>query len=165
MTVVITFLFSIFFCINVFAADYVDINMSTNSFKSYMSYTLFKKPKSPQYRLQQISITDGDGFRKCAERYVIAVGSGVGGQVGDCVDLILQNGNVICCVIGDYKADRHTDSVNLTGKNGCAAEFIIDNSKLRRDIKLRGNVGCGYPGWDSPVLTIRRYNINLLGGM
>lgn len=141
---------------------YVDIYMSANRFKSYMSYKAITRVDSPQHLLQEICVTDADGFRKCADRYVIAVGHGVGGQVGDCVDLILANGQVIYCVIGDYKANQHTDAANLTGKNGCCSEFIVDSSLLRKDIKNRGNIGCGYIGWDSPVLLIRRYNINYL---
>ena len=141
---------------------YVDIYMSANKFKSYMSYRAITKADSPQNLLQEMCTTDADGFRKCADRYVIAVGHGVGGQVGDCVDLILTNGQVIYCVIGDYKSDRFTDAVNLTGVNGCCSEFIVDTKKLKRDIKYRGNVGYGYVGWDSPVLFIRRYSINYL---
>ena len=141
---------------------YVDIYMSANRFKSYMSYKAITKMDSPQRLLQEICGTDADGFRRCADRYVIAVGKGVGGQVGDCVDLILANGQTIYCVIGDYKSNRYTDAANLTGYNGCCSEFIVDSSILRRDIKNRGNVGCGYFGWDSPVLFIRRYNINYL---
>jgi len=141
---------------------YVDIYVSANRFKSYMSYKAITKNDSPQRLLQEMCSTDADGFRKCADRYVIAVGSGVGGQVGDCVDLILANGQIIYCVIGDYKANKYTDAANLTGKNGCCSEFIVDPSLLRRDIKNRGNIGCGYIGWDSPVLVIRRYSVNYL---
>lgn len=141
---------------------YVDIQMTENSFKSYMGYKSLTSIDSPQRMLQELCITDMDGFRKCADRYVIAVGNGVGGQVGDCVDLYLQNGQVIYCVIGDYKKNIHTDAANITGKNGCCSEFIVDTNLLREDMKTRGNVSYGYFGWDSPVLFIRRYNINYL---
>jgi len=147
---------------NVAPIPYVDIYMSANRFKSYMSYKAITKTDSPQYLLQEMCGTDADGFRKCADRYVIAVGHGVGGQVGDCVDLVLANGQIIYCVIGDYKSNKYTDKSNLTGANGCCSEFIVDSKLLRRDIKNRGNIGCGYYGWDSPVLFIRRYNINYL---
>lgn len=149
--------------INETPISYNDIYVSkTNGFKSYMSYKSITKEDSPQYYLQEICGTDADGFRKCADRYVIAVGRGVGGQVGDCVDLILKNGQVIYCVIGDYKANQHTDAANITGYNGCCSEFIVDPQTLRRDIKYRGNIGCGYVGWESPVLVIRRYDVNYL---
>ena len=144
---------------------HVDITVGENNFKSYMDYKTLSKTESPQYRLQRICKTNSDGLRTCAGRYVIAVGNGVGGQVGDCVDLILANGETIPCVIGDYKANKHTDVTNLIGSNGCCSEFIVDVNILRRDMKIRGNIGCGYAGWDSPVLIIRRYNnCNCLGG-
>ena len=156
--------------INESPIPYTDIYVGkTNGFKSYMSYKSITDTDSPQYMLQEICDTDADGFRKCADRYVIAVGHGVSGQVGDCIDLMLENGQIIYCVIGDYKENKATDSANLVGKNGCCSEFIVDPSVLRRDIKYRGNIGCGYIGWESPVLAIRKYNINYLnldlGGM
>ena len=141
---------------------YTDIYIGTNDFKSYMSYKAITTIDSPQFMLQELCTTDMDGFRRCADRYVIAVGHGVGGQVGDCVDLILANGEVIYCVIGDYKQNKHTDKANLIGKNGCCSEFIVDVNLLREDIRKGGNIECGYVGWDSPVLYIRRYNINYL---
>jgi len=170
LTIIIltSFIFCMFFGKKTLALEtpsYTDITMSANNFKSYMNYRAIRNKTSAQYKLQQLCTTDLDGFRRCANRYVIAVGSGVGGQVGDCVDLILENGQVICCVIGDYKGDKHTDAINLTGKNGCCAEFIVDTFVLKRDIKLKGNIGLAYPGWESPVATLRRYDINCLGGM
>ena len=141
---------------------FTDVQMTENSFKSYMGYKSLTSMDSPQHMLQELCTTDIDGFRRCADRYVIAVGNGVGGQVGDCVDLFLQNGQVIYCVIGDYKKNVHTDAANITGKNGCCSEFIVDANLLREDMKSRGNIGCGYFGWDSPVMFIRRYNINYL---
>ena len=144
-------------------APYIDINVNTNNgFKSYMGYKAITKTDSPQYMLQELCSTDVDGFRKCGGRYVIAVGTGVGGQVGDCVDLILTDGQVINCVIGDYKSNKHTDATNLIGKNGCCSEFIVDTALLRKDIKLGGHVECGYKHWSNPVTIIRRYNINFL---
>ena len=161
---IITFMLCLCSCKNVVAANYTDINISNNTFKSYMSYKALSKSNSAQNKLQSKCVTDEDGFRRCVDRYVIAVGSGVGGQVGDCVDLLLANDQIICCVIGDYKNDKHTDSANLVSINGCCAEFIVDTDVLRKDIKTRGDVSYGYPGWDSPVINIRRYVFNCLGG-
>ena len=139
-----------------------DIYVTSNNFKSYMSYKAISDIDSPQYLLQELCSTDADGFRKCADRYVVAVGRGVGGQIGDCIDLFLSNGQVIYCVIGDYKDNKHTDAANFTGRNGCCSEFIVDANLLRKDLKSNGDIGCGYHGWDSPVLFIRRYNRNYL---
>ena len=166
-TIVILFGCMFFFDNTALAAEtpapYIDINVNTtNGFKSYMGYKAITKTDSPQHLLQELCDTDGDGFRKCGGRYVVAVGRGVGGQVGDCIDLILTDGQIINCVIGDYKDNKHTDTSNLIGKNGCCSEFIVDTSSLRKDIKLAGHVEYGYKNWSSPVSIIRRYNINFL---
>ena len=170
-----TFLFS---CRNVYAEDkeveveiktedlWTDVYVeSTTGFKSYMSYKSLTKSDLPQAKLQKVCSTDENGLRVCAGRYVIAVGSGVGGRVGDCVDVILKNGVSIQCVIGDYKDDKHTDESNLVGKaNGCCSEFIVDTSELRDDVKARGNISLMNDSWNSPVVKIRRYIYNCLGG-
>ena len=157
------------FCQNIHANDeiktYTDITIENSTgFKSYMGHRAITKSDSKQGKLQKKCTTDKDGFRRCVDRYVIAVGTGVGGQIGDCVDLFLENGEIIPCVIGDYKADKYTDSANIVGENGCCTEFIVDSYMLRSDIKRIGDVSHGYSGWDSPVVVIRRYIYNCLGG-
>lgn len=86
-----------------------------------MSYTAIKSKSSRQYQLQHTPgmTTDHDGYRRFGDRYVIAVGSGVIGQnvsndkhymlIGQYVDLILENGVTIKCVVGDAKSNDHTD--------------------------------------------------------
>ena len=74
-----------------------------------MTYTLFSKD-SNQYALQQLCKTDSDGFRKVDECYVIALGSYFDVEVGQKIDLVLENNEIIHCVIGDQKADK--DSVS-----------------------------------------------------
>jgi len=156
------------FCRNVYGAidTWIDIDIkNTNGFKSYMGYKSLTHSDLPQAKLQEICTTDENGFRRCTGRYVIAVGSGVGGQVGDCVDVILENGTSIPCVIGDYKDDKHTDGSNLVGRaNGCCSEFIVDVDLLRDDIKNKGDVSVVNVYWNSPVVKIRRYIFNCLKG-
>ena len=130
----------------------------TTGFKSYMSYAAITKKSSPQYALQQLCVTDSLGLRRYNDRYVIAVGTGVGGQVGTCVDLILENGTVIPCVIGEYKATQHTDATNLISGNGCVSEFLIDNNSLYGPAKRAGDISACFPEWASRVVIIRRYN-------
>lgn len=131
----------------------------TTGFKSYMSYTAITKKTSPQYALQQLCVTDAFGLRKFNDRYVIAVGTGVGGQVGTCVDLILENGTIIPCVIGEYKAAQHTDVTNLISGNGCVSEFLIDNNSLYGPAKKAGDISACCPEWASRVVIIRRYDL------
>lgn len=130
----------------------------TTGFKSYMSYTAITKKSSPQYALQQLCTTDALGLRKYNDRYVIAVGTGVGGQVGTYIDLILENGIVIPCVIGEYKAVAHTDATNLISGNGCVSEFLIDSGSLYGPAKRAGDISACCPEWASRVVIIRRYD-------
>ena len=137
----------------------------TSGFKSYMGYNLFSS-KSKQYQLQQYAYTDENGLRRVDERYIIAVGTHYfddrGTIIGTYVDLILENGEVIECVVGDVKADVHTDSSNIvTLHNGCVSEFICDTSKLHSMAKNMGDVSYIYEEWSSPVEKIVVYERNV----
>ncbi len=134
-----------------------------DGFKSYMSYKLFAK-KSEQASLQKLCITDADGFRRVNDYYVIALGSHFNADIGQRVDLVLQNDCVIQCVLGDVKEDRHTDDSNIfTKDNGCMSEFLVDTKKLDPTVKKHGNVSrLSSQNWDSPVSSVWVYNDNVL---
>ena len=138
----------------------------TSGLKSYMSYTAITKESSPQYKLQQISYTGNFGIRMCNDRYVIAVGNGVEASVGTVVDLVLENGTIIPCIVGDLKANKDTDAANLVSLNGCCSEFIIDKSAIDSRYKRSGDVSDCINCWKSRVVKIIVYEINVLkGGM
>ena len=63
-------------------------------------------------------------------RYCIAVGSYYTTTVGQKLDLYLETGVVIPCIVGDCKADCHTNSEShqFCLSNGSVAEFIVDYS-------------------------------------
>lgn len=66
---------------------------------------------------------------------MIAVGSRFGTVPGQYIDLILENGIVIPCIMGDLKADEDTDLTHtFTYHSGCCSEFIIDANTIRSDI-------------------------------
>ena len=141
-------------------AEYIVPNYS--GFKSYMTYKKFSK-SSEQYSLQQLAITDEYGFRRFEDYYIIAMGSFFGAKVGQRVDLVLENGEVIKCVIGDAKADNDTDASNIFSKNNCLSEFLVDTKKLEPTVKGRGDVS-HFPNeqWDSPVTEVIVYEEYLL---
>ena len=80
-----------------------------NGGKTYEPYTTITSVNSWQYKLQQKAYTNEDGFRMINGRYMIATGSGVSHDIGRYIDIVLENGTVIPCVIGDAKDDAHTD--------------------------------------------------------
>lgn len=133
-----------------------------SGFKSYMSYSLFGK-NTDQYTLQQMAVTDEEGFRRIDDYYVVAVGSYFGTSVGQRIDLKLLNGETIKCVVGDEKANKDTDKTNMFSKNNCLSEFLVDTKVLNTTVKNRGDVSY-FPEeqWDSPVTEVIVYEEYLL---
>jgi hypothetical protein len=110
-------------------------------FKSYMDYRTITSTGSPQYKLQQ-QANSVNGFRMLGGRYMIALGSAFG-KVGDHVTIVLESGVSIPCIIGDIKADHHTDSSNKVHlSDGSIIEFIVDTGSLSSKIKSTGD--CSY---------------------
>ncbi len=99
-------------------------------FKAYMPYTAITAKSSPQYRLLngEGAYTDEEtGCRMVNGRYAVALGSGYTTEIGKKVDVYLSNGVIIHCILGDCKADCHTDNTNTYNtSNGNVVEFIVD---------------------------------------
>ena len=110
--------------------------------------------------INDLASPDQDGFMKLDDRYLIAVGTKFDTMPGQYIDLVLQNGLVIKCIMGDAKADRDTDATNIfTYRSRCCSEFIIDEKTIRKDIYERGNASLKYRTWDSPVVEIIVYDL------
>ena len=117
-------------------------------FKSYMSYQAITNTASEQYKLQQRCWTDCDGLRRQTDDFVVAMGIYYG-AVGDRYKVTLTSGNEFTIIIGDIKADVHTDAKNMYtpvynehGKfvSANVLEFIVDPSALPKKVKLLGTV-------------------------
>ena len=148
--------------LNQYDTKSMDVKYKT-TMKSYESYTVFSK-SSNQYELQQMATTDSKGLRKVNDRYCVALGTKFTSDIGQYFDLVLDNGVVIPCVLGDIKDDRHTDTTNTyTVSNGCVSEFIVDIKSLDTTGKTNGNVSDIYNLWDSHVVQIIIYDYNILG--
>ena len=81
----------------------------------------------------------------------MALGSHFNCGIGQAFDLVLENGVVIPCIMGDQKADCDTDGNNIFTGNGCMSEFLVDKGSLDHYCKIMGSVAFAYEGWDSPV--------------
>ena len=135
----------------------------TRGFKSYMPYTAITNKKSKQYKLQQIASTGAYGIRVVDSRYLVAIGTAFNAEVGTYIDLILEDGFVIPCIVGDVKADKHTDSTNMvTSANGCVSEFLIDSKALHKSIKKSGDVSSCNENWNGCVRAIVVYSKSAL---
>ena len=135
----------------------------TRGFKSYMPYTAITNKKSKQYKLQQIASTGAYGIRVVDSRYLVAIGTAFNAEVGTYIDLILEDGFVIPCIVGDIKSPKHTDSTNMvTSANGCVSEFIIDSKTLHKSIKRSGDVSSCNENWSGCVRAIVVYSKSAL---
>lgn len=135
----------------------------TSGFKSYMDYRAITSINSLQYILQNdYAYTGNYGIRMVNNRYCIAVGSHFTTNVGQYIDLVLENGTVIQCILADQKADVHTDEDNIvTMHNGCMSEFVVDTDSLDYMAKICGDISYCEDNWDSRVIEVIVHDENI----
>ena len=101
-------------------------------FYCYMGYHKVTSYASNQYRMlnDDYAWTDPNtGFRMWGDRICIALGSGYTHDIGRAVDVVLEDGTVLKCILGDAKDDVDTDEATHTvASNGNVVEFIVDYS-------------------------------------
>jgi hypothetical protein len=133
-----------------------------SAFKSYESFRAITSVNTPHYKLQnQYAYTAPDGIRAVNGRYCIALGSYFTSRIGQYVDIVLQNGTIIECILGDQKSDAHTEWPHVAHPDGSVVEFIIDKKVLPSSIvHSSGNVSDLYEEWQSPVVQIIVYDQN-----
>ncbi|SDH27730.1 hypothetical protein SAMN05421493_10187 [Pseudobutyrivibrio sp. 49] len=139
------------------------VNPETGNTVSYKGGKTLERSSKITYGdsgvINDLAEPDQDGFMMLDDRYLVAVGSRFNTVPGQYLDLVLENGVVIKCMMGDAKADVDTDSTNtFTYRSRCCSEFIIDKHTIRSDIYERGNASLKYPSWDSPVVEIIVYD-------
>lgn len=133
-------------------------NPDYRGFKSYEPYDLITA-QSVQLCLQYQAVTDSNGFRLLDGRYLVAVGTFCNAPCGTYIDLILENGVLIPCIVGDIKADVHTDETNtFTVASMCASEFIVDDAIS--PAAWYGDISMVYEEWNSKIHSVRVYHKN-----
>lgn len=116
--------------------------------KTYMAYTAVTSKNSNQYKLLygDSAYTDAiTGLRMVDGRYCIATGTFYASQIGTKLNLIMADGNVVECILGDVKSDEHTDPTHRYQKwDGSVVEMIVDyeyfNSTSQYPEALKGRV-------------------------
>ena len=113
-----------------------------------------------QYDLLKISSCNSEGFMIYDDRYLVALGSYFTKDIGQYFDLVLENGTIIPCILGDVKNDIHTDNTYhaFTVASDDCSEFIIKGDVLSKKIWKAGDVSVAYSEWDSPVRQVILYN-------
>lgn len=138
--------------------NYTIYEVPYNNIKTYMPYTAITSKNSKQYKLQQIAYTGTHGIRQVNDRYCIALGSAYTTKIGQYVDLILENNEVISCILADCKADKDTNNDNtITIHDGSLVEFVVDSGRLSKTVKYTGDVSTACEEWESPIKNIIIY--------
>lgn len=123
--------------------DSMDVPSGDTAFKSYMSWRTITNKESRQYQLQRKCWTDANGLRRYKTYYVVALGSYYADHIGERFHITTDDGSEFECVVGDFKADRHTDSLNqYTPMDGrkCVVEFVVDMNVLDKTAKQMGDI-------------------------
>lgn len=131
---------------------------------SYMDYRTITDPSSDQWRLQQKAVTDPvTGIRTVNGRYCVAVGSAITTMKGAYIDITLQNGVRIPCVLADCKRDCDTIDT-FVGADGGIVEFVVDTDVLPDKVQLLGSNEAQFNFyWASPVEKIFVWDENSNG--
>ena len=129
-----------------------------------MSYKAITNKNSKQYKLQKNNAYTGNyGIRMVHNRYCVAIGTYFNAPVGTYIDLVLENGTTISCIVAEIKSNRDTDADNIvTSHNGCVAEFLVDTKVLNENAKRDGDISSCRKDWNSPVTRIKVYKKSIL---
>ena len=138
--------------------NYIAINNDNR--KSYMSYKAITSETSKQYKMQENAMTDPNGIRIYNGRYCVAVGTYFTEEVGTYLDVVLEDGTVLPCVVGDIKANCDTDPSNIQGKDSSIVEFIVDMKYLNSDVKVTGDIS-SIERFSSDICGISLYDENI----
>lgn len=137
------------------------------SFKTYMDYRCITDKTSAQYMLQMEAYTDDMGLRKYEDHYIVAMGTYYSDNVGDTFRITLDNDISFNVIVGDIKADCHTDSKNMYSPvydedgnfvSANVIEFIVDTKKLDRSVKRLGTIEA-YDDFKGNIVKIERTDI------
>ena len=80
---------------------------------------------------------------RSGDNFIIAVGTYFGCNVGQEVMVKLSSGATFKAIVGDIKANQHTDNINIQHSvDGSVVEFLVDSSKLDETIRKMGD--CSY---------------------
>ena len=140
------------------ATNIFDLGIDFN-FHSYMDYRTITDKSSAQYKLQQECWTDMMGLRRHGSDYVVALGTYFTENVGDRFTVYLDNGNHFNVIVGDIKADTHTDDTNsyvpMDNDTGNMVEFIIDEYAANTNMLMLGTVSY-HDFFNGSVINIER---------
>lgn len=119
-----------------------------NSFKSYMSWTALAS-NTPQGKLSAKATKDpATAIMKYEDRYLVALGFAYTDKIGEHIDIVMESGQVIPAIVGDWKAKKDTDKYNSACQsNGSIVEFIVSSNKEANIVTNKsGSYNSIFPG-------------------
>lgn len=117
-------------------------------FKSYMSWKALD-PKSKQGQFSAQATPDPEtAIMMYNGRYLVALGFAYADEVGQEIDIVMESGQVIPAVVGDFKATEHTCENQSTQRwDGSVVEFIVsDNEAAKKVTNGTGSYNDIFPG-------------------
>lgn len=153
--------------INVNYEPYNVPNLVDSSFKTYMDYRCCGKNTKQRKLYNNFGYIDNNGFVRCDgeedlgimdDYYFIALGSYYGTNIGDKYRITTDTGNIIYGILGDAKADQHTNSTHQYAvNNNDVVEFLVHTPSLRKDVKQMGNANV-YEPLSGNIVKIEKIN-------
>ena len=129
---------------------------------TYMGWQCITSKSSNQYKLMEAiggveGHFDSEGFGRINGRYVIACTSTYG-NVGDYVDFVQSNGNVIKCVIGDIKSSGDVGCTEWGHKDGQnIVEFVVDKDSWYNSGHQNPGTSSFHPEWKDTIVEAVNY--------
>ena len=131
---------------------------SNNSFKSYMDADTITSRNTDQYKLKAKYVLDPQtGIWTVDERYCIAVGSYYTQSIGTYIDVVMENGSTLHCILGECKRNRDTDYTNRQNPNGSVVEFIVNTSSMPTMVRKMGDCSYGSQSMTGEIQSIIVY--------
>ena len=120
---------------------------------TYMPYTAITAKSSKQYKLQELAVTDEEGYRTYEGARCVALATSYGAQVGSVYNIAFADGQVMKAVLCDIKSDRHTDSKHqyrdatgaYNGKSGNIVEIVFDTKNHPTVNSVNRKINSDYP--------------------
>lgn len=127
-----------------------------NSFKSFMDADCIRGA-SKQKDLKAKYVLGENGVWTVDGRYCIAVGSYYTQEIGTYIDVVMENGSVIECILAECKNDVDTDELNMKCKDGSVVEFVVNMSSLDKLVMKQGDCSYANEQWQGEIKSIIVY--------
>jgi hypothetical protein len=91
----------------------------------------------------------------------VAVGTYYTETIGTRVDLVMESGEVVPCIVGDVKKNKDTDATNRQHNvDGSVIEFVVNANALSLETKSHGDCSWADPRLMGEIKAIRVYKEN-----